>query len=77
MDLRFLQRFEVAKLIEERTEQLENGAEPIIEVLESDDTTDIAFKEFYAKMIPLKIKRVYPNGEERVLDPNCMIWEPH
>ena len=59
----FVTKYEQAKIIGVRTKQLNNGADPLVEV--SPDIIDgynIALKEFEAKKLPFIISRPLPNG---------------
>jgi DNA-directed RNA polymerase I, II, and III subunit RPABC2 len=65
----FITKYEKARIIGERTSQLNSGAKPFIDV--DDDVIDgylIALEEFKLKKIPFIIKRPLPNGK-------CEYWK--
>ena len=62
----FLTKYEKARIIGERTKQLNDGAHPFIALSPGDNVIDgysIALKEFDARAIPVIIKRPLPNGQ--------------
>ena len=62
----FLTKYEKARIIGERTKQLNDGAHPLIALSPGDNMIDgysIALKEFEARAIPFIIKRPLPNGQ--------------
>jgi len=66
--LPFITRYEKARIIGERTKQLNAGANPFVQVEPSViDGYLIALKEFDEKKIPFIIKRPLPNG-------SCEYW---
>jgi DNA-directed RNA polymerases I, II, and III subunit RPABC2 len=67
--LPFITKYEKARILGERTKQLNAGAQPFVEV--DDNVIDgylIALKEFEEKKIPFIIKRPLPNG-------GCEYWK--
>jgi DNA-directed RNA polymerase I, II, and III subunit RPABC2 len=65
----FVTKYEKARVIGERTKQINNGALPMIEVEPTViDGYLIALKEFEEKKIPFIIKRPLPNG-------GCEYWK--
>jgi DNA-directed RNA polymerase subunit K/omega len=66
--LPFITRYEKARILGERTKQINSGAKPIIEVDSNIiDGYLIALKEYEQKKIPFIIKRPLPNG-------GCEYW---
>lgn len=73
-------RFEFAKLISERAKQIDKGAITTTKISFYSDITgdlivltdsiDIARKELLEGLIPLKVKRIYPNGDYEYWDVN-------
>ena len=67
--LPFLSRYERARIIGERSKQLENNSKPFIDLEPNEiDSYTIAMKEFQLKKIPFIIKRPLPNGA-------CEYWK--
>lgn len=67
--LPFITKYEKARILGERTKQLNAGAQPFVDI--NDDVIDgylIALKEFEEKKIPFIIKRPLPNG-------GCEYWK--
>ena len=63
--LPFLTKYEKARILGERTKQLNDGAQPFIKLLPEEKMIDgyaIALKEFEARSLPFIIKRPLPNG---------------
>ena len=61
----FLTRYEKARIIGERTKQLNCGAEPFIQLKSGENIVDgytIAMREFEEKRIPFIVQRPFPNG---------------
>jgi len=59
-----LTRFEKARITGARTLQLSQGAPPFIQIPKTATTSlDIAMEELDKKVIPITIRRVYPNGD--------------
>ena len=56
-------KFEKTRVLGQRAEQIARGAPTEVDVGNMSDPLDIAIKELKEKKIPLKIKRIYPNGE--------------
>ena len=59
----YLTKFEKTRVLGQRAEQIARGAPTEVDVRGMSDPLDIAIKELKEKKIPLKIKRIYPNGE--------------
>lgn len=67
--LPFLSRYERARIIGERSKQLDNNAQPFVDLEPNEiDSYTIAMKEFQLKRIPFIIKRPLPNG-------TCEYWK--
>ena len=67
--LPFLSRYERARIIGERSKQLQNNSKPFIDLEPNEiDSYTIAMKEFQLKKIPFIIKRPLPNGA-------CEYWK--
>lgn len=67
--LPFLSRYERARIIGERSKQLDNNAQPFVDLEPNEiDSYTIAMKEFHLKRIPFIIKRPLPNG-------TCEYWK--
>ncbi len=67
--LPFLSRYERARIIGERAKQLDNNAQPFVDLEANEiDSYTIAMKEFQMKRIPFIIKRPLPNGA-------CEYWK--
>jgi len=67
--LPFLSRYERARIIGERAKQLDNNAQPFVDLEANEiDSYTIAMKEFKMKRIPFIIKRPLPNGA-------CEYWK--
>jgi DNA-directed RNA polymerase I, II, and III subunit RPABC2 len=65
----FITRYEKARILGERAKQINNGANPMIEIEPTlIDGYLIAIKEFEEKKIPFIIKRPLPNG-------GCEYWK--
>ena len=62
-----LTRFEAARLIGARSLQIALGA-PILTKIESSGSIDIAKAEFLKKVIPMTVKRKFPDGETVVVN---------
>ena len=58
-----LTKYEMVRILGERTKQLTMGAKPLIKNYESLSYDDIAEEELKLNMIPFKIKRPLPNGK--------------
>lgn len=52
-----MNKYEHARILAERAKQLENGAEPTVDIAGLDDALRIAQKELLEGVIPLKIRR--------------------
>lgn len=61
-----LTKYERARLIGERAEQIARGSPPMVDVGELTDPVLIAEKELILKRIPLMIKRPLPNGKVEI-----------
>lgn len=62
-----LTRFEVARLIGARSLQVALGA-PVLAKTDAKNSTEVAKKEFFEKLMPITIKRELPNGEHVVVN---------
>ena len=59
----YLTRFERAKILSERAEQLANGAPPLTPNIDSrDEPLMIAMKELVENNIPFKVRRIHSDG---------------
>ncbi len=67
-----LTRFEVARIIGARSLQITLGA-PILVKTKNINSIDIAKEEFLNNLIPMTIKRKYPNREESIIKMNSAI----
>ena len=72
-----LTRFEIAKLIGVRSEQLARGAQPTVDIHTLKNVRDIAIKELQEKKIPLMIARPLPNGKKEYWRIEDFIIDPH
>jgi DNA-directed RNA polymerases I, II, and III subunit RPABC2 len=63
MSLPFLTKYEKARIIGLRTQQLSNGAQPLVDTRGLRNYLDIAEKELKDKKIPFIIKRELPNNK--------------
>lgn len=57
-----LTKFERAKVIGLRMEQLSRGSRPMVEVAEGDTVRDVALRELSQKKMPYVLARSMPNG---------------
>ncbi len=64
-----LTKFERARIIGARALQLALGAPPLIDVskLKSDDVFTIAEAELESGVLPITVRRVYPNGKVELI----------
>ena len=60
--LPILTKYEKARVIGERAEQIARGFPPLVDVGELTNPLDIALKELKEKKIPIMIRRPLPNG---------------
>lgn len=60
--LNFLTKYEISRILGERTKQLTMGAEPLIQIKDYMDEYSIALQELKEKVIPFIIERPLPNG---------------
>jgi len=58
-----LTKYEMVRILGERTKQLTMGAKPLIKNYEGLNYDKIAEEELKLNMIPYKIKRILPNGK--------------
>lgn len=72
-----LTRFEIAKLVGVRSEQLARGAKPTVDILNLKNVRDIAIKELKEKKIPFVIARPLPNGKKEYWRIEDVIIDPH
>jgi DNA-directed RNA polymerase subunit K/omega len=63
-----LTKYEMVRILGERTKQLTMGAKPLIKNYGSLSYDNIAINEFKLNMIPYKIKRPLPNGTFELWD---------
>ena len=63
ISLNRLTKYEMVRILGERTNQLMAGAKPLIKNYQSLSYDKIAEEEFIQNMIPYKIKRPLPNGK--------------
>jgi DNA-directed RNA polymerase subunit K/omega len=61
-----LTKYEMVRILGERTKQLSMGAKPLIKNFESLTYEKIAEEELKLNMIPFKIKRPLPNGKYEI-----------
>jgi DNA-directed RNA polymerase subunit K/omega len=61
-----LTKYEMVRILGERTKQLTMGAKPLIKNYEGLDYDKIAEEELKLNMIPYKIKRPLPNGKYEI-----------
>ena len=61
-----LTRFERARILGVREQQLATGAPPLVDTADCATTRDIVMKEFDARVIPIEIKRGLPNGKYEI-----------
>lgn len=59
----YLTKFEKAKIIGQRADQISKGAPPLVDIGDLQDPLLIAEKELREHNIPIKILREYPNGK--------------
>jgi len=76
MEQLYLTRFEVAKIIGVRANQLSRGAPPMVDITGLDNALDIATKEYTENVMPFTITRKMPNGEIVDVDPNTVLVRP-
>jgi len=77
MSRNILTRFEIAKLIGVRSEQLARGAQPTVDIQNLKNVRDIAIQELREKKIPLMIARPLPNGKKEYWRIKHVIIDPH
>ncbi len=58
--------YEKTALLAKRARAIADGSPITVKITENLSPYDIAKKELYAKTIPYKIIRIFPNGEEEV-----------
>ncbi len=63
ISLNRLTKYEMVRILGERTKQLNMGAKPLIKNWQTLSYDKIAEEEFKLNMIPFKIKRPLPNGK--------------
>jgi DNA-directed RNA polymerase subunit K/omega len=64
-----LTKYELTRMIGERTKQLTEGAKPLVKNYKGLSYNIIAKQEFLNNMLPFKIKRPLPNGTFEIWDP--------
>lgn len=57
-----LTKYEKARILGNRAQQLNNGAQPMVDVDGLIDVMDIAKKELFEKKLPYIIRRKMPDG---------------
>ena len=72
----YLTKFERAKVLSERADQLQQGAPPLTEIAPADDALDIAMRELVAGVIVMKVRRVLPDGTVEDCDLNDLVVDP-
>jgi DNA-directed RNA polymerase subunit K/omega len=66
ISLNRLTKYEMVRILGERTKQLKMGAKPLIKNYETLSYEKIAEEELKSSMIPYKIKRHLPNGKYEI-----------
>jgi DNA-directed RNA polymerase subunit K/omega len=61
-----LSKYEMVRILGERTKQLTMGAKPLLKNYESLSYDKIAEEELKLNMVPFKIKRTLPNGKYEI-----------
>ena len=73
----YLTRFERARIIAERAEELSRGAPPKAScILPEDDATRIAMRELLEKSLPLRVRRNFPDGSHQDCDLRALDVDP-
>jgi len=67
LNLQKITRFERARVISARSLQLALGAPPLVKPGKGASAYLLAKEEFEKGVLPLSIKRVYPNGKTELL----------
>ena len=64
-----LTKYEIARIVGARALQLAMGAQPLIDVsnLPFDDVISIAEEELKRGVLPITVRRVYPNGKVELI----------
>jgi len=64
-----LTKYEIARIISARALQLSMGAVPLIDTsnLPSDDVISVAEEELKRGVLPITVRRVYPNGKVELI----------
>ena len=70
-----LTRFEKARVLGQRANQLSMGAPPLVNIQDLTSSIDIALKELQNNKIPIIIQRTYPNGEIKEIKVSDMYTE--
>lgn len=70
-----LTKYDVTKIIGTRASQLDKGATPMIPLDGLDNAYEIALEEFRLKKIPFVIRRTFPNGKTKKINPNNCIFK--
>ena len=63
-----LTRYEMVRIIGERTKQLTMGAKPLVKNFQDLSYEDIAIQELKLNMTPFRIKRPLPNNKVEIWD---------
>lgn len=61
-------KYEYARLIGERAEQIARGSPPLCDIDKMTNPISIAEKEFQTGTIPITINRILPNGQTVQVD---------
>ena len=68
-------KFEKARVLGQRAEQIARGAPPTVNIEGLSDAYSITLKELHARKIPLKIRRKYPDGTTREIPVSKMEFD--
>lgn len=70
----YMTKFEKARVLGQRADQISKGAQPMVDITGMSDALEIAEKELRERRIPFKIRRTYPNGEVKDIPINELQW---
>lgn len=65
-------KYERVQIISARAKQISEGAVSTLKTIQSINAVDIATEEFNSRIIPIKLVRSYPNGNNVELDVNLL-----
>ena len=65
-------KYERVQIISARAKQISEGAVSTLKTISSANAIDIATEEFDSRIIPIKLVRTYPNGNNIELDVNVL-----